>query len=277
MLTRDKIIGIFCFIDDLLKTSRHDEDMRRQVSDSEVITTAVVSCLYFGGHQDKARQFMKMSGLIPRMLDKSRFNRRLHGVAELVYSIFMQIGYYFKYVSCEMSYILDSFPVAVCDNIRIMSARILKGKQWHGKQTSMRRYLYGVKVQLLVTRDGIPVEFGFVPGSEHDAQALKKLPLALPAESEVYADSAYTNYEIEDWLMDNGQIALKVHRRSNAKRKDSVSAAFIKNYMRKRIETTISEIKGLFLRKLHAVTFKGWLLKITLFIFAFTISKLIPK
>lgn len=277
MLTRDKIIGIFCFIDDLLKTSRHDEDQRRQVSDSEVITTAVVSSLYFGGHQDKARQFMKMSGLVPRMLDKSRFNRRLHGVAELVYSLFMQIGYYFKYVSCEMSYVLDSFPVAVCDNIRIMSARILQGKQWHGRQTSMRRYFYGVKVQLLVTSDGIPVEFGFVPGSEHDAQALRKLPLALPAESEVYADSAYTNYEIEDQLMDNDQIALKVHRRSNAKRKDSESAAFIKNYMRKRIETTISEIKGLFLRKLHAVTFKGWLLKITLFIFAFTLSKLIPN
>ncbi|MVN23554.1 IS982 family transposase, partial [Mucilaginibacter arboris] len=261
MLTKDKIIGIFCFIDDLLKTSNHYEDGRRQVSDSEVITTAIVSSLYFGGHQDKARQFMKMTGMIPGILDKSRFNRRLHQVAELIYSLFMQIGYYFKYVSCEMSYVLDSFPVAVCDNIRIANSKILQGKQWHGKQSSMRRYFYGVKVQLLVTKDGIPVEFGFVPGSEHDAQALKKLPMELPAESEVFADSAYTNYEIEDQLMETDLIALKVHRKSNAKRIDSVSAAFIKECMRKRIETTISEIKGLFLRKLHAVTFKGWLLK----------------
>ena len=60
MLTKDKIIGIFCFIDDLLKTSGLYEDMRRKVSDdSGIITTAVVSSLYFGGHQDKARQFMK--------------------------------------------------------------------------------------------------------------------------------------------------------------------------------------------------------------------------
>ncbi len=65
MLTKDKIIGIFCFIDDLLKTSNHYEDSRRQVSDSEIITTAVVSSLYFGGHQDKARQLMKMTGMIP--------------------------------------------------------------------------------------------------------------------------------------------------------------------------------------------------------------------
>ena len=52
MFTKEKIIGIFCFIDDLLKTSNHYEDSRRQVSDSEIITTTVVSSLYFGGHQD---------------------------------------------------------------------------------------------------------------------------------------------------------------------------------------------------------------------------------
>ena len=36
--------------------------------------------------------------------------------------------------------------------------------------------------------------------------------------------------------------------------------------MRKGIETTFSLIKGLFLRKIHAVTFKGFLLKIVMFI-----------
>ena len=110
-------------------------------------------------------------------------------------------------------------------------------------------------------------------GSEHDSIALKKLPLELPAESEVFADSAYTNYEIEDQLMEADLIALKVHRKSNAKRKDSPSAAFIKEYMRKRVETTISEIKGLFLRKIHAVIIKGWLLKITLFVFLLQLTK----
>lgn len=275
MLTKDKIIGIFCFIDDLLKTSGHYEDSRRVVSDSEIITTAIVSSLYFGGHQDKARQFMKMTGLVPNMLDKSRFNRRLHALSELIYNLFMQVGYYFKYISCEMSYVLDSFPVGVCDNIRISNCKLLQGKQWRGKQSSMRRYFYGVKVQLLVTKDGIPVEFGYVPGSENDSVSLKKLPMELPAESEVFADSAYTNYEIEDQLFEADQIMLKVHRKSNSKRKDSVSAAFIKECMRKRVETTISEIKGLFLRKIHAVTFKGWLLKITLFIFAFTLNKIV--
>jgi hypothetical protein len=43
----------------------------------------------------------------------------------------------------------------------------------------------------------------------------------------------------------------------------------------KGIETTFSMIKGLFLRKIHAVTFKGILFKILMFIIGFTFNKLI--
>lgn len=64
MLTEDKITGIFCFIDDLLKTMHYYEHSRRKVSDSEIITTDIVSSLYFEGHQDRARQFMKMTGMV---------------------------------------------------------------------------------------------------------------------------------------------------------------------------------------------------------------------
>jgi uncharacterized membrane protein len=42
--------------------------------------------------------------------------------------------------------------------------------------------------------------------------------------------------------------------------------------MRKGIETTFSMLKGLFLRKIHAVTFKGFLIKILMFIMAFTFN-----
>ncbi len=76
MLTGDKIISIYCIVDDILKGICYKEDSRRKVSDSEVITTGVVSALYFGGHIDNGRSFMKMSGMVPAMLDKSRFNRR---------------------------------------------------------------------------------------------------------------------------------------------------------------------------------------------------------
>jgi hypothetical protein len=217
---------------------------------------------------------MKMTKLSPQMLDKSRFCRRLHNLESLICSLFLQIGQYLKDISGAADYIVDSFPVAVCDNIRISNCKLLKGKQWRGKQCSMRRYFYGVKVQVLSTEKGIPVEFSFVPGSESDVQALKKLPLSVAPESNIYGDSAYTDYTIEEDARLGDEINLMIQRKSNSKRKDEPWIRFLKEYSRKRIETTFSEIKNLFLRKIHAVTFKGFLLKILMFIVAFTFNKL---
>lgn len=169
---------------------------------------------------------------------------------------------------------IDSFPVAVCDNIRISRSKLLKGKQWRGKQCSMKRYFYGVKVQVLVNSTGIPVGFGFVPGSESDVQALKKLPLAVAAESRIYGDAAYTDYQAEDDMKTTELVELMICRKSNSKRPDQPWVRFIKEQMRKGIETSFSQIKALFLRKIHAVTFKGFLIKLVLFILAFTLNKI---
>jgi hypothetical protein len=100
------------------------EDKIRKVSDSEVITTAVVSALYFGGHIDNGRNFMKMTKLIPAMVDKSRFNRRLHQLSDLLFMMFYQIGHCLKTAAGASEYVIDSFPVAVCDNICIRRCKI---------------------------------------------------------------------------------------------------------------------------------------------------------
>ena len=39
MFSKDKIISIFCLIDDILQGIAHKEDIRRRVSDSEIILT----------------------------------------------------------------------------------------------------------------------------------------------------------------------------------------------------------------------------------------------
>lgn len=213
--------------------------------------------------------------MIPKMLDKSRFCRRLHRLESLLYSLFFQIGHELKAIAGASDYVIDSFPVAVCDNIRISQSKLLKGKQWRGKQCSMRRYFYGVKVQVLTTSNGIPVEFCFVPGCESDVQALKKLPLSVAPESKIYGDSAYTDYTIEDDMKEAELIELMIQRKNNSKRPDEPWIRFLKLQMRKGIETTFSMIKALFLRKIHAVTFKGFLLKILMFIVAFTFNKLV--
>jgi hypothetical protein len=275
MLCEDKITALFCLIDDLLKAIGHQEDCRVKVSDSEVITTALIAALYFSGHYDNARAFVSMTALMPSMLDKSRFCRRLHRRAELLETIFCQLVQHIKDITGAATYVLDSFPVAVCDNIRICRSRLLKGEQWRGKQCSMRRYFYGVKVQV-VTLNGVPVECCLVAGSEADVRALSRLPLQLGQGSRLYCDAAYTNYKVADLLAEQEGIALKTSRKSHAKRKDQPWEVYLKEQIRKGIETTFSQIKARMPRSIHATSTEGFLLKTALFVRAFAFEQLLP-
>jgi hypothetical protein len=273
MLSKDKIISIFCLIDDILQGIEHKDDIRRRVSDSEIVLTAIVSSTSFYGNHSSAIKFMKQYGFIPNMLDTSRFNRRLHKVRNLLYELFEIISSYFKDFCCEMHYIIDSFPVAVCHNMRIANCNILKDEKWRGYTASMRNYFYGVKVQLVTTKDGIPIAFHFTPGKTGDAKAIGKMIDKLPPEASLYGDSAYTDYGLEDIALERKCVLLKIQRKSNAKRIDTLEQKNEKLKMRKRVETTISDIKKMFPRTIHAITLEGFLIKLTLFIFGLQLNK----
>ena len=46
----DKVIAIYCIVDDILKGIKHYEHKDRKVGDSEIMTTAIVAALYFKGN-----------------------------------------------------------------------------------------------------------------------------------------------------------------------------------------------------------------------------------
>lgn len=178
-----------------------------------------------------------------------------------------------KEISGCTEYLLDSFPVPICDNIRIFHVNLIQSEEYRGYIASKKRYFYGVRVQLLTTKSGIPVEFVFLPGSANDVRALNALPLNLPPGSEVYTDSAYTDYTAEDDLEQSSQISLKVMRKKNSKRQDPPWEQYIKQSTRHYIETVFSGITHLFPKSIHAVTYPGFLLKLEACIFAFTLRE----
>jgi hypothetical protein len=159
----NEIIAIYAITDDLLKAIGHKEDYRRLMNDAEIITTALTAAMFFDGNQAKACAYMKDHNLIPNMLEKSRFNRRLHSINMLINDLFPQIGMILKETSNCPEYLLDSFPVPLCDNIRIFNVKLIKSEDSRGYIASKKRYFYGVRVQLLTTKSGIPVEFVFLP------------------------------------------------------------------------------------------------------------------
>jgi hypothetical protein len=269
----DRTLAIYCFIDDLLKAMQHREDQRCEVSDAEVVTTALCAMLWFGGNFERSRSFLHSSGMMPRMLSRSRLSRRLTRLAGLVEMVFHQLGLTLKELNTESRYALDSFPLAVCDTIRIPRCRLARAAHYRGYVASKRRYFYGVRVQVIVTVDGLPVEFSILPGNLSDVAGLADLPFALPAGAQVAADAAYTFYEWEDELAEREQISLLVGRKRNSKRRDAPSRHDYKQWLRRRIETVFGEIAKLFPKKIHATTLSGFILKVSLFLFAYQIDK----
>jgi len=208
-----------------------------------------------------------------RLLSRSRFSRRLGRLADLIARLFHQLGSVLKDLHWESRYLLDSFPVSVCDNIRIKRCRIVSDNRYRGVMTSKHRYFYGVRVQIITTSDGIPVEFCILPGACADLQGLAELALDLPQGAQLFVDGGYNFYEWEDYLLEIKELQLQVPRKSNSQRGREPWLEIHKSLVRKYIETTIGEISKLFPKKIHATNLNGFLLKIALFLFAFQIDK----
>lgn len=269
-------IAIYCFLDDLLKAMNHQSDHRQQVNDAQVATTAVIAMLYFGGNYQKSLTSIMEADIFSRSLSRSRFSRRLTRMMDLLHLIFNQLGNTLKELNLESRYAIDSFPVALCQNIRIKRNRLTKAvadkESYRGYISSKREYFFGVRVQVITTIDNLPVEFSILPGEVADVQGLAELPLNFPAHSEIAADAAYTEYEWEDHLKAD-DIKLLVMRKKNSHRGDDLPTKYYKFWLRHRIETTFGEISKLFPKKIHATNLDGFIFKVFMFLWAFQLEK----
>jgi hypothetical protein len=268
----EKIIATYCLCDDLLHALHHQEDRQCQMSDAEVLTTAFTAAFFFRGNLESARWMLKQYAYIPQMLSKSRFSRRLHRLKVSLLLLFNLLGYVWKTLNYDNVYVIDSLPIAACDNIRIKHAKLYTEEQFRGYIASKKRYFYGLKIHLMVTKDGQPVEFFLTYGSFGDVDALKHYTFDLPEGSLIYADKAYNNYEIEDLLQEAAQIHLLPMRKKNTKRALPQEIVFVQHYHRKRIETVGSLIEQRLPKSIHAVTSQGFELKVALFVVAYSLN-----
>lgn len=270
-----QIILVYCLCDDLLKAMDHHEDQQCQISDAEIMTIGVVAALYFGGNYTLARVMLKEQGYIPGMLGKSRFSRRLHRVKHHFLTLFHVLGEVWKAESEENIFVVDTYPIAVCDNIRIRRCKLYTEEAHRGYKSSKRRYIYGLKIHMMVTETGRPVEFFLTHGAMNDTVGLELFDFDLPAGSMVIADKAYNSYLIEDHLEDQG-ILLRPIRKKNSKRPLPGWVHFFQRHYRQAVETAGSMIERLLPKSIHATSTAGFELKVVLFCLASSVNWLQP-
>ena len=176
----------------------------------------------------------------------------------------------FKALNPHQRYVIDSFPIPVCHNIRIRRCKIYRDEAFRGYCAAKRQYFYGLRIHLVATAQGEPVEFVLAVGSTHDCEIFKRLELQLPEGSELYGDAAYNDYEYEDLLFEGAQIHHRPMRKKNSKRPFSACIRYIQQKVRKIVETVGSQLNQLMPHSIHAVTAKGFELKVGLFVMAYT-------
>ncbi len=297
------IITIYCLCDDFLQAWGHKDAPQAKMTTAQVMTVALVAATLFHGNHERSRCFLQEHGYIPAMLSKGNLNRRLHDVPEALwqalFALLAQVHQQMTKTQEQMTktqeqmtktqeqmtktqeqmtktqdYAVDSLPVPVCDNIRIQRCRLYPrrkvGDAFRGYIASKRRFFYGLRMHLVMTTSGLPVEVMLAPGAEADISAFRRLPLALPPQAHIFADAGYLDQH-EQSLLAEANLHLIAQRRSNSRTPLPAWIRYIVKHERKRIETVFSQIAAAFGRTIHAVTARGFELKVFLTVLAFTI------
>lgn len=270
------IVLVYCLCDDLLKWQHHRNDPQCILSDAEVMTIALVAAMYFGGNQAVAHRFLKEQGYLKHALGRSRLCRRLGRVKPQFLTLFNLLGDIAKEQNDDNIYIIDSLPVVVCDNYRIRRCKLYRSEDYRGYQASKKRYFYGLKIHLLVTQAGQPVEFFLSPGAFSDTSALDQFDFDLPPAAWIVGDKAYNVYLIED-VMAECDLFLMPIRKENSKRPRPGWLRYLLAHYRKRVETAGSQIERLLPKHIHAVTADGFELKTILFVLASSIFSIVGQ
>jgi len=273
------ITAYYCLLDDWLQARHHQESSQREVTDAEVMTAAIVAARFFGGNFETALDLLSEKRYFGGRLSRSQYNRRLHPLAPILESFFEWLSRIHKEASSKDLFLIDSCPIQVCENIRIDRCRIYPktatDDAYRGYNSSKREYFYGLKIHMVTTAEGYPVEVSLTPGSYNDTGHLRTFELDFPEGSVLYGDKAYNEYFTEDVLAEASDIKLLPQRKKNSTRAVPAYVEYLQQVYRKKIETGFSNLKRLLPESIHAVTARGFELKVFLFVLAWSLDALL--
>ena len=272
----EQAIGIFCICDEVIKCFGILDDPQCKMSTAEVATFALISATQHQGNYRTTRLVSAYHRYFSKILSHSRLVRRIHAISEAIWHMILKALQMYLRKPDSRYFIVDSFPVKAYGNHKSFRARIFREKKYHGYTASKKEYFFGIKVHMIIDQEGIPIEFCFTPGSTSDIEGLKELPCELPQGAVLFGDKAYTDYSLEDDLLEMAGISLIPKRKHNLKRQHPGPLEYILCQTRNYIETVFSSIVNKMPRYIKARTERGFYLKIFLFIMGYLFCMCLP-
>lgn len=257
MFSKDKVIEIFCSVDDFCKefssnvlaepfntlapNGKKRRNRKTQLSDSEIVT--ILICFHLGSHKTFKHYYQQVvlqhwGDLFPKLVSYNRF-------IELQQRHFIPFAMYLKthcLGKCTGISFIDSTTLKVCKNQRIHNHKVFNGLAKRGK--SSMGWFYGFKLHLVCNEKGELLSFYLTQGNVDDRNHKHIKKLAENLFGKLFGDRGYLSQALWQMLFADG-IQLFTKLRKNMK--GHIMEIKDKILLRKRaiIETINDELKNL--------------------------------
>ncbi|MCA1665988.1 MAG: hypothetical protein LC793_00985 [Thermomicrobia bacterium] len=147
-----------------------------------MLTVAVVAACQCQNHHERTLCMMRTLHYLSGDRSVSRFNRRIHALADWLPLLLDLVGAVF---AIGEAFIVDSMPLPVCRRARAGRCRKVRGAVYCGdsaakEETSALWAAFGWRLHLIVTPAGLPISFEVLPASLHDLTPVHELIERVP-------------------------------------------------------------------------------------------------
>lgn len=223
--------ALYVKIDDMLLAEpylapwRPEGSMTPAVSDAELLAMAVMSALL--GFRSERRWLryasMHLTGLFPRQIGQSGYNKRLRKMAFLLMTVIRRPGMDTSLWSDDVR-VVDSTPVQCGCSRETVRRSDVAGWAQYGYCASHSRYFWGLRLHLVCTLHGLPVMFA-VAGAKADERevllAMLEVDAALvngrPGQT-LIGDKNYFGRDLEKTIAGSDLALLRPVRKGEAAR-----------------------------------------------------------
>ncbi len=230
-----------------------------ECSDSELITMAIVGqCRGWDVETELVSQWHERRDLFPRVPERSRFNRRLRNLMAAI-NLMRQVVVTLLDVAQDQHYAIDSVPVPVVQFHLAPTA----SREWavhgatFGKVVTKKQTIFGYKLHVLVTLNGVIVDFILAPAHAADVTMGAEL-LREHSDIVVLGDKGYISQPLATTLAHENRLALLTIPRRNEQRWVPSPVARLLNAQRQIVETVHDQLTEQFhVSTNHAHSFWG--------------------
>jgi len=228
----------------------HRPGPRSTFSDSEVITLTLVAEVVGLDDETVFLDYVARNhrALFPLLPDRSRYNRRRRALGEAVNTIRRHILDWLLALlppDDRPLCVLDSLPVPVVGFHHARGRHRWYGWATYGYNATKKQTIYGFKLHLLTTADGLITDFALAPAHFTDGTFTDQL-LRDKAELLVVGDKAYINAELQAELQQAHGVTLLTPQRSNQREQLPEALTRLVSHFRQMIETINSQLAGQF-------------------------------